>query len=399
MNLLFVQEAKYAVFDKIVYSPRIEYHSYWERYLNHFKKVSVLARVEKVERKPVGQNVSSGPNVEFIALPMFDGPVGLLSKRSSIKKVMRKVIEKDAAVILRIPGHLGVIASEILKSKAIPFSCELVGDPLEVSKFLPYPKLFRSIYGFSMFRNTKRLIADAIAVLYVTRYSLQKKYPSSKLSIVSSASNVILPDEMIKNSPKKLEINYIDRLSDKRKKAIRIGVVGMLYDIKSPKDIMYSISKLIQLGLNVELYFAGDGPLYNELIALRKKLNLVEEVVFLGNLKGGKEVFEFLDSINLFVQFSKTEGLPRSTIEAMARGCPIIASDVGGQSELLTSEYLVESGNVEILTKKINTLLSDPNRMLEASKVNIENSKKYSLSVLKKIRYEHYSRLVDHLRN
>ena len=47
------------------------------------------------------------------------------------------------------------------------------------------------------------------------------------------------------------------------------------------------------------------------------------------------KVFEWLDTIDLYVQPSLTEGMPRAAIEAMSRGCPVVVSDVGGLKNLV----------------------------------------------------------------
>ncbi|MDC1308666.1 glycosyltransferase [Saprospiraceae bacterium] len=397
MILYFVQEAKYVLYNNKVYSPRINYITHWERYLSHFNQVVALARVENVENMPEPDHYHrvDGPNVSILPLPMYDGPIGLLKVKNRIRSIIDNEIPRDSAVVLRVPGHLGLIAQSVLQSKGMMYACELVGDPLEVSKYMPYSYLLRKSYGYYMYSSTKKLVRDAIGVLYVTDYALQQRYPLGTASITASASNVILPDQLVIDKPKEYDQSYLDRLYDNQKKPIKIGVVGMLYSIKSPREIISACSKILQSGMNVQLYFAGDGPMREELQDLCEELLLTDNVIFLGNLKGGAEVFNFLDSLDLFVQFSKTEGLPRSSVEAMARGCPILASAVGGQVELVEQKYLVQSQNVEQLFNKMKFLLNNPSAMNAASRRNIEASREYTMSVLKEKRYNYYNKVLQ----
>ena len=55
---------------------------------------------------------------------------------------------------------------------------------------------------------------------------------------------------------------------------------------------------------------------------LANKLAVSEKVNFLGQLKSGTEVFDFLDSVDLFVMPSRAEGFPRALHEAMAAAVP-----------------------------------------------------------------------------
>ncbi len=78
--------------------------------------------------------------------------------------------------------------------------------------------------------------------------------------------------------------------------------------------------------------------------------------------------------MDLYLQFSKIEGLPRALIEAIARGCPAISSNVGGINELLSMETLVNSGDSLALSNKISRLLKDPQKIKKAAIENLNTS-------------------------
>ena len=99
------------------------------------------------------------------------------------------------------------------------------------------------------------------------------------------------------------------------------------------------------------MHFVGGGPLEGDVIALATKLGISDRIVLHGKLSAGQKIFEFIDSLDLYLQFSKTEGLPRALIEAISRGCPSISSDVGGVHELLPADLLVRSMDVDGLAK------------------------------------------------
>ena len=101
--------------------------------------------------------------------------------------------------------------------------------------------------------------------------------------------------------------------------------------------------------------------------------------MFLGKMPH-HEVFKWLDSIDVYVHPSDTEGLPRSLIEAMSRGLPCLGSAVGGIPELLEHDFLFRKGNVNEIVALLkglshSTLEKQANR-------NFEESRKYEKNFL-----------------
>jgi glycosyltransferase involved in cell wall biosynthesis len=103
--------------------------------------------------------------------------------------------------------------------------------------------------------------------------------------------------------------------------------------------------------------------------------------VFFGSLPHD-EVFDWLDTIDIYVQPSKQEGLPRAQIEAMSRGVPSFGSKAGGIPELLDREFIFNT------VKEIcDILLSlDTDTMIEQAKRNFSESKKYDKASIERHR-------------
>ena len=109
--------------------------------------------------------------------------------------------------------------------------------------------------------------------------------------------------------------------------------------------------RLVERGLDVRLTLIGDGKFREPLESLAGELHVAERVTWLGQLPAGEAIRRELDEADLFVLPSRTEGLPRAVVEAMARGLPCIASRVGGIPELLADENLIAAGDVAALTR------------------------------------------------
>ena len=114
-----------------------------------------------------------------------------------------------------------------------------------------------------------------------------------------------------------------------------------LRNIKRVDKIIDSLNRVSKNQKNIKFMWThiGDGPLRKKLET--KSLNELDSVFykFLGNIKN-KEVYDFYkeNKIDLFLNTSKSEGIPVSIMEAMSYGIPIIAPDVGGISEAVYNQ-------------------------------------------------------------
>ncbi|MBZ0310172.1 MAG: glycosyltransferase family 4 protein, partial [Anaerolineae bacterium] len=133
-----------------------------------------------------------------------------------------------------------------------------------------------------------------------------------------------------------------------------------------------AFAQCIQQDLNLDLIILGDGQHRTELEERARNLGVENRVHFLGLLPGTGSVREKLDEADLFVLPSRSEGLPRAMVEAMARGLPVIGTPVGGVPELLDEESMVEPDNVAALAEKIRQFVTNPRLMREKSERNLE---------------------------
>jgi glycosyltransferase involved in cell wall biosynthesis len=134
----------------------------------------------------------------------------------------------------------------------------------------------------------------------------------------------------------------------------------------------------------------GGGRIRPRLEVLAHHLGIGERCEFLGQLAQGAAILAELDQADLFVLPSRTEGLPRALIEAMARGLPCIASEVGGIPELLPAEDLVPPGDVAALAAKIREVVWSAARREQMSERNIAVARLYAEDILQPRRAQFY---------
>jgi glycosyltransferase involved in cell wall biosynthesis len=112
-------------------------------------------------------------------------------------------------------------------------------------------------------------------------------------------------------------------------------------------------------GAPVELLLVGDGPAEYAVRRLAYDLGIEDRVRFLGSRD---DVAELMAASDVYVLASNWEGLPRSIIEALRAGLPVVATELAGTPELVThgdNGYLVERGDIDELAEMLARLISD----------------------------------------
>jgi sugar transferase (PEP-CTERM/EpsH1 system associated) len=115
-----------------------------------------------------------------------------------------------------------------------------------------------------------------------------------------------------------------------------VGSVGRLVPIKGHGTLLDAAEVLARSGVEVALVLVGDGP---ELERLRVKTAnspyLANRVHFLG---ASKDIAAILSALDVFVLPSVSEGMSNTLLEAMSAGLPVVATKVGGNTELVTDQ-------------------------------------------------------------
>lgn len=139
----------------------------------------------------------------------------------------------------------------------------------------------------------------------------------------------------------------------------KIGIVARLSGEKDHKTLLKAAEIVSKKGAEFRLILIGDGPLRKELEEFTESFGLGEKVCFAGQ-RG--DVAELLGGLDVFTLSSITEGLSLTLLEAMACQVPVVATDVGGNSEAVgdgIGGFIVPAQNPEAIAEKLLTLYED----------------------------------------
>ena len=387
MDLIFITDSRFAKSNNSIYNINGSLgDALWERYLEHFDNIVVVARVlhNAPDNKKAPQTTNS--RVRFIELPYFIGPIQFIFKKNEIKKIIKTCISNNVAYICRVPGTIGNLFVSELRGQGIPYALEVVGDPKESLSYRATHKIIPALLSSYAAYKLRNNVYNANAVLYVTNVTLQSKYPV-KLGISSfGVSDVVIETDLESKDVKEFPSNGKCEL-------IAIGSLEQMY--KSPDIVLKALEIVISRGYSFHLTWLGDGKYKKEMLSLAKELGIQEFVSFVGNVSK-VDVNKYLRCSDVYVQASRTEGLPRALIEAMAVGLPCVGTKVGGIPELLSEDYLFKVDNYKQLADILCRFVTDADYVNKAKYENYNKALSFTPQILKTKR-DSFFRIVKEL--
>ena len=139
-----------------------------------------------------------------------------------------------------------------------------------------------------------------------------------------------------------------------------IGTVGVVRKRKGHSVFVQAAERLVAQGLPVHFAIIGEGPELASVKELIKEKNLESHVSVMGFRSDLRSIYPDLD---LFVLSSSSEGFSSVILEAFANGIPVVASAVGGVTEIVEEEVsglLAQAGDPEDFAYQIKRLIEKP---------------------------------------
>jgi sugar transferase (PEP-CTERM/EpsH1 system associated) len=147
-----------------------------------------------------------------------------------------------------------------------------------------------------------------------------------------------------------------------------VGTVGRTVTIKDHPTLLRAVESIVLKGINAHALLVGSGPELerNRQIA-KDSPSLAGRVTFVGS---SDAVPDILNTMDVFALTSISEGMSNTLLEAMATGLPVIATNVGGNPEVIIdgdSGWLFQPRDAEALASKLMVLASDENQRRQLS--------------------------------
>jgi glycosyltransferase involved in cell wall biosynthesis len=223
--------------------------------------------------------------------------------------------------------------------------CSILSS-LDEKKYLPWLILNTVTSPLVTYFTT---ISESLKELYSKKWLISPKkiiniYTGINIEDFNKTVDISEKKEELKIPPK----NYV------------IGCIGKLREEKGQKYLLEAIPKVLKVFPSLTLILVGGGNQRVPLEKLANDLGIKEKVLFLGDRQDVPEILKILD---IFINPSFFEGMSIAILEAMASKCPIIASDIPPNREIVKNKksgILVPAKDSRGLSEAIIGLLKNP---------------------------------------
>lgn len=368
MRAVFVFTGRLMHYKGHYFSNALPARTWTDRYLKVFDEIVVCTRYGITDNVQ-GMESSEAENVIFHCTRIGDNPIEMFTKRGDLERHISNEVKHADFVIARM-SFLGALGVKYAKVHQKPYVCEVVGS------------IWDAYWNHSLLGKlpapyfewlVKRTVKESPYTIYVTQQYLQEEYPTKGKSI--GISNVELPglsEEILKKRLEKIEIR------NEEESLILCTVAAVNVRYKGQQYVIEAISKLKKKGYHFEYWMIGGGDT-TYLKKFAEKNDVSDCVTFFGAVKH-KDIFEYLDKADIYIQPSLQEGLPRAVVEAMSRGLPVVGANTAGIPELIEQNYVVRRKNVNDICE----VLVHYNResMKKTARRNFEAAKEFEFKRL-----------------
>lgn len=284
---------------------------------------------------------------EYETIPVFRVVSYLLSGAyRAWKVVQREQVELIHAHWVIPTGLIGVIVGRYLTGKPVVVTAHRA----DINVFPEKSKLARLAAKFVLKK------ADyVIAVSAALRERIREEYGVSEGRI--SVINMGVDPRLFRPRDKKEVREQLELPLDGKV----VLFAGGLISVKGLEYLLMAVPRVLEREKKALFILVGTGSLEARLRQMARELGVSEQVRFVGE-RPHEELPLWLSAAEVIVLPSLDEGLPVLLMEGLASGVPVVATRVGGSSEVVKdgkNGFLVEPRNPEALAEKLSLLLSD----------------------------------------
>lgn len=163
---------------------------------------------------------------------------------------------------------------------------------------------------------------------------------------------------------------------------LTIGVVSRLVPVKGMDLVLPAFCTIHAQHPDTRLLVVGDGELRQDMEQQASELRLTDKVRFLGQ-QPQAALASIYDEIDILLMPSRSEGFGLTALEGMARGCVVVAADVGGLPEVVIdgrTGLLHRVGDADDMARQTGRLMADPLLLPAMSSASLARAALFSAS-------------------
>lgn len=390
MDMVFVYE------DKIAQDSNGNYYTgsafsqaVFDRYLQVFDHITLLMRKADVDPDDTEtlsrMNKLNAERIDVVILPNLTASIKnylSLKLRREFRKIVIANITPDRAVIIRAPSSSGTIAAKHCRKIGKPYLAEAVGCPWDS---LWNHSLRGKLLAARSWLQMRFCMRHASHAVYVTDEFLQRRYPTRGKSAPISDVELRPADGAV------LE-KRLEKIARHDGRTVIGTAAAVNVAFKGQRFVIEALARLKAQGrTDFEYRLAGGGD-SSRLRALAEKRGVSDQVVFEGSLPHDR-MFDWLDGLDLYIQPSTVEAMPRALIEAMSRGLPVLASEVGGIPELLGGSAIFPAKDTAAIADMLAALGKES--MSAMARANFARAADFEKAKLEKRRFDFYREFAE----
>ena len=275
-------------------------------------------------------------NISSVSCPELKREIHPLDDLSALLKLRSLIHEYQPDLISTHSSKAGILGR--LASRSVGIPCLFTAHGWTFTEGVPHPQ--RTIY-----RQIERMAAPlAKRIICVSEHDRQ-----IGIATGMSPKRLVTIHNGMPDIPTELHAQPTSGVP------VRLVMIARFDHQKDHTSLLHALRSVP----GVHLDLVGDGPNLNEVEALAQTLGLTERVHFLGFRS---DVTGLLCKAHVFTLISNWEGFPRTTLEAMRAGLPVVVSDVGGAAEAVIegqTGFCVPRGDVDRLVQCLSLLATD----------------------------------------
>ena len=262
--------------------------------------------------------------------------------------------------------------------------------PLGISPVVSFTgTVYDSVFGKRVLHNVDRIISvSAAAKVDIMNYGIE----ADKIEVIHNGVDT--------NFYKPSEPTYHEKYRDGMDNLLIF--VGRIIEQKGLRYLIEAMPEVLKEHPKTRLLITGKGKFKDRHIQEVKKLGLEDNIMFPGFVPE-EEMPNLYSSADIFVLPSLWEVFPIAMLEALASGAPLMASDAGGNAEMIEQDgngRVCERGNTKALADDLRIMLDDPNKLRSMGQRSREIAvERFDWDIITKKTRTHYRNMMSDFYN